>query len=569
MAKEPKMKIGIGANTGDFEKGARKVKQEMRDLDKVSSGALASIGSALGVDTGKIQQFSSALAGLGNKFQQTGMAGQQAFGNVLKSIAPVAGALAGLGIAGVTMAFKELNSEAETFKKTVAGANMEMATAAYIDTYRQALRDMHADTGKAVAETQSSWKKFWGTMGANMKEYFRSGAFAESLIRGEGGTVTGEGLQSYNNAITTATQKAQAAADITNKIYELERKRKEQAIEIARINAQIQDKLSIARDATASLSARQTAVAEAEALIAQKKNLQVPLEKQLADLYQERSSLATDSVEAADATLAQQQRAFDVERALTQESNSLLRVKNSIATVSQAAAAAAAAERAEVERIAALRAQDGANPLTALPGISTGAVVQVPTALLPPKKEDVDYYKNVVSASIGGVEVHIGFKTDVDELRDITGEVTSIIEGFTASMASAIGELTANLINGENPWMNFGNAAVSAFGDMAVAIGKIAIQAGVAALGIDAMLKTPAAGGIAIAAGVALVALGQAVKAGMANIANGNYSSSQGAYSNTTSSYGSDYEQREVYVNVTGTLQADGDALVAVINNSL
>ena len=210
----------------------------------------------------------------------------------------------------------------------------------------------------------------------------------------------------------------------------------------------------------------------------------------------------------------------------------------------------------------------GANPLTALPGISTGAVVQVPTALLPPKKDDVDYYKNVVSVSIGGVEVHIGFKTDVDELRDITGEVTSIIEGFTASMASAIGELTANLINGENPWMNFGNAAVSAFGDMAVAIGKIAIQAGVAALGIDAMLKTPAAGGIAIAAGVALVALGQAVKAGMANIANGNYSSSQGAYSNTTSSYGSDYEQREVYVNVTGTLQADGDALVAVINNS-
>jgi hypothetical protein len=30
----------------------------------------------------------------------------------------------------------------------------------------------------------------------------------------------------------------------------------------------------------------------------------------------------------------------------------------------------------------------------------------------------------------------------------------------------------------------------------------------------------------------------------------------------------SDFEGREVNVNVTGTLQADGDQLVAVINNS-
>ena len=79
MAKDPKMKIGIGADTGDFEKGARKVKQEMKDLDKVSSNAFAAIGNALGVDVGKVQQFSSALAGLGNKLAQTGAEGASAF----------------------------------------------------------------------------------------------------------------------------------------------------------------------------------------------------------------------------------------------------------------------------------------------------------------------------------------------------------------------------------------------------------------------------------------------------------------------------------------------------------
>lgn len=105
---------------------------------------------------------------------------------------------------------------------------------------------------------------------------------------------------------------------------------------------------------------------------------------------------------------------------------------------------------------------------------------------------------------------------------------------------------------------------------MAIAIGKIAIEAGTASLGIKASLESLSTGGamLAIAAGAALVMLGSAVKAGMSNIASGNYSASMGSYSSTSSSMVSDFEGREVNVNVTGTLQADGDQLVAVINNS-
>ena len=101
-----------------------------------------------------------------------------------------------------------------------------------------------------------------------------------------------------------------------------------------------------------------------------------------------------------------------------------------------------------------------------------------------------------------------------------------------------------------------------------IAVGKIAIEAGLATAGIKAALNlgNPY---VAIAAGAALVALGAAVKAGLSNVASGNYSANANvASSNGYSATTSDYEQREVTVNVTGTLEADGDQLVAVINNA-
>ena len=151
------MKIIIGADTGDFEKGAKSVKQGLRDLDKTTASAMDSIGKAFGVNTGKVGQFTSALTGLGQKLSECGNAGVAAFGNILKSIGPVGGALAGLGISAAVAGFRELQKEAAAFKSTVEGANIEMATAAYVDTYRQVLRDMSDETGKTIWSTARSW----------------------------------------------------------------------------------------------------------------------------------------------------------------------------------------------------------------------------------------------------------------------------------------------------------------------------------------------------------------------------------------------------------------------------
>ena len=107
------------------------------------------------------------------------------------------------------------------------------------------------------------------------------------------------------------------------------------------------------------------------------------------------------------------------------------------------------------------------------------------------------------------------------------------------------------------------------FADLAIQVGKIAIQLGVAMIAIRASLNfgNPYA---AIAAGIALVALGTAVKASLSQVASGGGSSSSGSYSNTLDVRTDRSEERytkEVNLNVTGKLEARGSTLVAVIDS--
>lgn len=570
MAKQPNMKIGIGADTSDFEKGAKSVKQGLGDLSKVGDQALGQLGNAFGVNTGKIGQMTSAIRGLGQKMSECGNAGVSAFGNILKAVGPVGGAIAGIGIGAAIAGFKELQKEADAFKNTVAGANMEMATAAYVDTYKQILRDFNGDVGKSIAETESKWKKFWGTIGITMREMFTTGAWQGSYQNPTGGAAMDE----YLKRINAASQGAQKAQDITNQIYELERKRKEQAVELARLNDDIADKMQVAKDATASTAERQDAIYKIELMLSQKRAMTVGMEEKLSQLYKERSAIASDSVEAADATLAQEVRVYETDRAITQEETSLLRIKNSIGKASEAELAAARKQSEELakqkrlldEHIQAARAR-GAELASIFSGAPTlTGLAQGPQLSL---KTDADEFKSRLVAEMGEVTVYVGLKADTQKVQDITNEVNNLLQSGIARTGEILGNLVGTLAAGGDAWGDFKNAALSAFGDMAVAVGKIAVSAGVATLGIKAAFES-LNGYAAIAAGAALIALGSAVKASLSAVANGDYSAAGGGY---TSGYsggttGNNWETREVNVNVTGTLVADGDQLKAALNNA-
>ena len=567
--KDPNMKVIIGADTKDFDKGAKAVKQGLKDLDKTSSQALGALGDAFGINTGKVGQMTSALTGLGQKMSQCGSAGVAAFGNILKAIGPVGGAIAGIGIGAAIAGFKELQKEADAFKATVEGANMGMTTAAYVDTYKQILRDFNGDTGKALAETESRFKKFWGTLGITIREFYTTGAWMGAGT--EGGA---QAIDEYTRRINAAAAGAKTAEEITNQIYNLERRRKEQAIELAKLNDDIASKMTIAKDTSASVAERQDAVYKIELMLAQKKAMTVSLEETLAGLYRQRSALASDSVAAADATLAQETRVYEASRAITQEQNSLLRIKNSLGIASEKFTAALQKQKAIIDQevLTMLQYLDRRNDMNALQGEVFSNLPTLQGQAVGPKLDilgGTEEFKSRLVAEMGEVTLYVGLRTDAKNVQDISNEITSLLESGISRTSEIIGNLVGTLAGGGDAWGDFKNAALSAFGDMAIAVGKIAIAAGLASEGIQAALHMDNPY-IAIAAGAALVALGSAVKSSLSAVASGDYSAGGGGYSGgySASTKSSDWETREVNINVTGSLEANGDQLVAVISRT-
>lgn len=567
----PNLKIGIGADTSKFDAAMKSTKGELRDLSKTGSDALGALGSAIGLNTGQISQFSSAAKALAGQLSVTGKTGSAAFQSMVPAIKSAAGAIAGLGLAGAAVAFKALTAEAEAFKNTVAGANIEMMTAAYIDTYKQALHDMNVSTGRSVAEWMANVKKLWGTLPARGVAVF-------------GSLNQGGDINEINSTLTTLNDKASQSEQIAGKIYRFQRLISDRAVEISELDAQIAEYRRIASDKTTTTAQRADAIAKATDLIKQKyegPNGLVTLNAGLADLMKQQNDITESSPAQIDAANQQRIKANSLVRSENDELRSLMRLQNGITSqVSAEAAARKAANDAAKARAADLKsiAEWGKNsqlaPIQGPSSVTSGlaapglAPIQLAVSNWDGFFKDVD--DGFLKKFPNGLELGVTF-TYADGLTDMTQAVNAALVSLAETTSSIIGQLVGDLATGGDAWGNFTNAAISAFGDMAIAIGKIAMETGVASLGIQAAITAlgPAGAAAAIGAGAALIALGTAVKTGLSNIASGNYSGGGYVASSTTSSAASgDFETREVSVNVTGTLQADGDQLVAVITNT-
>lgn len=544
MAKGENMKFKTLLDNSGLQKGSQEAKQALKDLSKTGQESLSSLGDIFGVNTGKIQQMTSAIAGLGLKLEQTGEGGKAAFGKILQSISGVGGAIAGLGIAGAIAGFKQLTAEAERFRQTVAGARLSVGTEAYADTYRQVVAD-RTGTGGWWSRVTDTWKK------------------ATTQLRG-----IGVGQEIRDEAQYAAFR----AEEYAQKIFDLQRKSSERAREWSEWEAQIAEYQRIIADRTESSAARANAAAAAEGLINRLYDERIPIEREISRLMDETNALAESTPAQLDAANQQNQKVSNLEGERVQQLKSLDRLQRSIGSSmavqsdeAKKLADEAARMRKEMES-AAISAGSVISGPGAIVGAASGLQGIVERMTGAGRFFEGNNLTSYASAEVLGVTAHIGFEYDKSQLVDISNEVSGLVQDMAAGLGESIGGLICDLATGGDAWGNFASSAVSAFGDMAVSVGKMAISTGVATLGIKAALES-LNGYAAIAAGVALVALGTAVKSGLGNIAAGNYSASSNVASSGYSSSSAGAFERQMEVRVTGTLSANGSQLIAVLNN--
>lgn len=531
---EMNLKTVYSSDTKDFEKGSKKVRQGIKDLEKLGTSTLSTIGDAFGLNTGKIGQMTSAIVGLGAKLRDCGSTGGAAIGKLITGMGTLGAGIAGLGLGAAIAGFQRLNSLAENFGQTMQGISMKAAVDQYRATYGQAMMDSMG--GKA-----SGW--------FNARTRLQTGW--DRVTNFTGNILAGQGIGKAIAADRSATEAARQASQYAYQMSELQKQQIDNSVIVAQNNAKIAEYSRIIKDTNADNASRLEAEAKVREAIQKNYELQWNVLNEMVQLQKRINDLSSNSLE-------------DTQKLANLEAQQV-----SLVTAREMKLA----EIDERARSIKVSTSGGVAEMSKLNGYLEEAsrIIEgsIDVGMMRISTEPIE---KVVS-SMGKAEVQIPatIKPQVDKyaVKKAVADITPVVEGAFSVMGDSIGQLIGDLATGGDAWSNFGNIALSSMGDMAIAVGKIAIEAGLATEGIKKAL-TFGGGWVAIAAGTALVALGTAVKAGLSNVASGNYGAASAsgnvASSSYTAGFSSSYD-RGITVNVTGRLKANGSELVAVLNN--
>jgi len=168
-------------------------------------------------------------------------------------------------------------------------------------------------------------------------------------------------------------------------------------------------------------------------------------------------------------------------------------------------------------------------------------------------------------------------KTGLDKGQNVILDFAGTFNDTFSSLAENFGQFMGDIISGTSGFQDFGNVILASLGDLAIRVGKMAIATGLAVSGIKKALQSLNPG-VAIAAGIALVALGSAIKGALSNAANGSGSSgSIGSNSYVYDTRGAStvfgqtipaVQTQMVNVHVTGEFKQKGTEMLATINET-
>jgi hypothetical protein len=215
-----------------------------------------------------------------------------------------------------------------------------------------------------------------------------------------------------------------------------------------------------------------------------------------------------------------------------------------------------AANSSTLGKMAGFDTQFGLDPKLAKTNVSAPAddLNKITKALQAGKKAMDDLVKNTPT-----YKNSFDIIFDERKIKQFAFVLNSGVQSIVTDMAVALGSFASGAVSSDQIF----STLLASVGNMAIQLGQLAIGAGIAIEAIQVALTSlnPV---VAIAAGIALVALGSAVKGAAANIAKGGGGGSHSVAQSSVSSYGRSSDNT---TQVYGSIKISGQDLWVVLSN--
>lgn len=586
------MKVLMSGDSKPYQQSVAQASNSTKKFKKDASGALNDVANAFGVNLGPItgftNKYTASLKGVYGGLVKT-KSGAGIFSAGMKIVKM---AMISTGIGALIVGFGALMAY---FTKTQRGADKLKQMFAGVSAITDVLTDRASALGEKLAKAFSDPKKAVKDLWEFIKTNFLNKVSAIGDIVGKLSSALGkafdldfsgakEELNGFGASLTQAVTgfdegqqkkiadslksvgnemriEAGAAASLEKQLQAL--RDKEIALEVTqserinnigrlRLESERKDKYS-AEQRLAMLDKadkiEKQGLADEKALLVERADImqrQIDLGESMAEDFQNLAS-AKAAVNDIDTRSLKLQRTIEAKR------------QSVIAEINKETAATAKLI-SEKNKLLGLDSNGKAAKLES----KTGAGVTAPTEVIGLRLDNEQLQADT--------EIAEGIWNDhVAKLQGSTVDMSGAINQALTDAAVGVGEMLGDLMSGSASFEAFGSVIAGAMANMAIQVGETAIATGVASLAIKQALnlKNPA---LAIAAGIALVALGTAAKNRLANISTGGSSGSMPSSSiDTRSSYGSSAlpssQSQTVQVQISGTMKASGGDLVATIEN--
>lgn len=592
-----KLKVSVDADASGFKKEMAAARKSTQEFSKTVGQVSAEVEDSLGIPIGAITEVGSKLKNVAGLLKGFSAQGESAFQKIALGAGVAAGAIAGIALTGLIAAFKVLNEEAERYRKTVEGTSQTLQSDAWKNTFAQTVSDI-SGVGKWTAERQDTATKLWTTVKT------AAGAYLSGKLYGSG-TDAARNIRRVVAATSEANKVADKAVVYAKEIFDTTEAMKDKSIQWKDNLAKVAELMLVASDKSKTTRERQEAVTAAIALQKKVSGEQIVMQQKLADNIKAQNDLASSSVEDMDRQRNAYAAIKDTSRELNQRLREMTSLQNKIANSAAATAqkwrdgvnkaveagmTEIAKFNAEMDKALEMRdkmAMDNiAAPLKSMSASLTGRAdngkglmggINLDESALKGLQQLTQFDTSAVDGLLSKIdpsklsESFKGYYNFLDEMIKATDDANKALNDAIVGGISDSFQYLANCVAGLDEISGAGmmNALLSPLAEAAIKMGEIMVSAGLASEAFKSMLTNPYT---AIAAGAALIAVGAAAKAGLQAAINSATGTSYVASSVASSGYSNNSSndrswEREMTLHVTGTLQADGSKLVAVLNN--